>query len=88
MLPKARTNRHTFQNEKGVKSQKAGPHFAAPAFFVVLPQLRFHRSRDSLLLTLLYPSASAAFIIIAHSIRLRNSLQPYSYTPEISPDAW
>lgn len=33
-------------------------------------------------------SAWAAFIITAHSIRLRKSSQPYSYTPRMDPEAW
>ena len=34
------------------------------------------------------PSFSATWTIMAHSIRLRKSLQPYSYTPFTEPVAW
>ena len=34
------------------------------------------------------PSFSATCTIMAHSMRLRNSLQPYSYTPLTLPVAW
>ena len=34
------------------------------------------------------PAASAAFIMMAHSMRLRNSSQPASYTPRMEPVAW
>ena len=69
---------------KTTQNKKAGHPSRMPGPFLV--SLAFYRKIDFLLYSL--SRALAAWIMMAHSIRLRKSSHPYSYTPLMEPVAW